>query len=542
MNNYRLYYKKLSRWHDPEQVFPALYADKKYTFWLDNKDFSYMGIASKRIKYSISNHALSISDNNKTQKLRQNIFTYLQKELLSWKGVASVGAPSMREVPLGEIPVERPQPPLRRSQSPWGGSEDVGLGKRETGPLFNFTGGFVGYFGYEMKAECDCLSLRGGQSRRSNPVKNCKTQRDCHAHPLSGFARNDKKKPDAYLFFVDKFLAFDHQQKCLYLVALSENKKEADQWFSATTIKLSNLTSNFSTFDFRLSTFDSPLTFTPSQSRQQYIKNIRTCQKYLIQGDAYQICLTNQITANIKTDWLALYRTLRAANPAPFNAYINFGNFALLSSSPEQFLQVDKEGWVTGKPMKGTVRRGDTRKKDLRLAGRLGKTEKDYAENIMIVDLVRNDLGKICEFGSIKVTKPLEVQTYATVHQLVSTIKGKLRPETNIIDLLQAAFPGGSMTGTPKIAACGIIAELEKTPRGIYSGTFGFLSLNGTANLAMTIRTIIADKEKLSFGAGGAILTDSVPQEEYEEMLLKAQPLITSIVKTTGAKTFHLNF
>ena len=205
-------------------------------------------------------------------------------------------------------------------------------------------------------------------------------------------------------------------------------------------------------------------------------------------------------------------------------------------------MQVDKEGWVTGKPMKGTVRRGDTRKKDLRLAGRLGKTEKDYAENIMIVDLVRNDLGKICEFGSIKVTKPLEVQTYATVHQLVSTIKGKLRPETNIIDLLQAAFPGGSMTGTPKIAACGIIAELEKTPRGIYSGTFGFLSLNGTANLAMTIRTIIADKEKLSFGAGGAILTDSVPQEEYEEMLLKAQPLITSIVKTTGAKTFHLNF
>ncbi len=486
MKNYRLYYKKLT-WHDPEKVFLSLYGDKKYTFWLDNNqlarrslgeggspanNYSYMGIASKRIKYSISNHTLNISNNGKIQKLHQNIFTYLQKELLNWKGVAL--------------------------QS-----------------LFDFTGGYVGYFDYEM-----------GESLLKNPQIS-KTL----------FIKEDKGDlPNSYFFFVDKFLAFDHSQKCLYLVALSEDKNEAQSWFSATEhqlLKINVIARRLKPTKQSLST-TTCVTFIPSQSRRQYLKNIRTCQKHLSAGNAYQICLTNQITVNTKTNWLTLFRTLRATNPAPASAYINLGNFALISSSPEQFLQVDKKGWVTSKPMKGTIKRGQTMKKDKLLAKNLGKTKKDYAENIMIVDLVRNDLGKVCVVGSIKVTKPLEVQTYTNVHQLVSTIKGKLRPNATVIDLLEASFPGGSMTGTPKIAACEIIKELEKTPRGIYSGAFGFLSLNGTANLAMTIRTIIAAKNNLSFGTGGAILTDSIPQEEYNEMLLKAQPLMEAIIKSTG--------
>ena len=511
MHNYRLYYEKLT-WHDPEKVFLSLYGNKKYTFWLDNNstnqspgnNYSYMGITNKTIKYSISNHTLSISNNSNPptggQKLHQNIFTYLQKELLSWKGVASAGEP-------------------RRAPAANKVSEDVGRGKRETGPLFDFTGGFVGYFGYEIGKD-----VPPGTSQF----------------------------PDAYLFFIDKFLAFDHSQKSLYLVALSKEKNRAEQWFSTTKNQLSRLLHKKQIKQYNNLTIQQfnntmPL-FTFSRSRRQYLKDIRTCQKYLAAGDAYQICLTNQITVNTKTNWpqprstwLTLFRTLRKTNPAPASAYINFGNFALLSSSPEQFLHVDKNGWVTSKPMKGTIQRGETRKKDLRLARRLGKSKKDYAENIMIVDLVRNDLGKACVIGSIKVTKPLEVQTYATVHQLISTIKGKLRPESTIIDLLEASFPGGSMTGAPKIAACKIIKELEKTPRGIYSGTFGFLGLNGTANLAMTIRTIIATKDNLSFGSGGAILSDSKPQEEYNEMLLKAQPLMVAITKTVGAKTFRLN-
>ncbi len=492
MQNYRLYYKKLP-WYDPEQAFLALYGDKKYTFWLDNNQlgrrslgeggspsnqYSYMGIANKRIKYSISNHTLSISKENKTQKLHQSILTYLIYQIPNTK----------YQIP--NIP-------------------------------FNFAGGFVGYFGYEMKTEC------------------CVPPITYHLSTITS------KLPDSYLFFVDKFLAFDHSQKCLYLAAISENKKEALRWFSQTESHLEGgRLKRSGTMPVRLwrNSFQvNSLTFTPARSRRQYLKDIRTCQKYLAAGDAYQICLTNQITTNIKTNWFALYQTLRHINPSPLSAYINFGDFALLSSSPEQFLQVDKKNWVTSKPMKGTIRRSGTREKDLRLAMRLGKSEKDYAENIMIVDLVRNDLGKVCEIGSIKVIRPLEVQTYATVHQLISTIKGKLRPGVTIVDLLKASFPGGSMTGAPKTAACEIIAGLEKTPRGIYSGTFGFLSLNGAANLAMTIRTIIAAKDNLSFGTGGAILSDSIPKEEYSEMLLKAQPLITSIVKTTGAKTFRLS-
>jgi para-aminobenzoate synthetase len=432
----------------------------------------------------------------------------------------------MRVVPLGEIPVERLDSPI--------GEEAVGLGKRETGPLldwttppFNFTGGYVGYFGYEVGRDIQGATLRKDAPKITSP--------------------------DSYLFFIDKFLAFDHRQKYLYLTCLSEDKKEALHWFSEINMSLRGRSearppasearqgrASLIPTKQSLSTTTN-VTFTPSRSRQQYLKDIHACQKYLTAGDAYQICLTNQITTNIKTDWIKLFLALRRTNPAPGSAYINFGNFALISSSPEQFLHVDKKGWVTSKPMKGTARRGETIEKDELLAENLGKNEKDYAENIMIVDLIRNDLGKICVIGSIKVTKTLEVQTYATVHQLVSTIKGKLQPGATIIDLLEASFPGGSMTGVPKIAACEIIAKLEKTPREIYSGTFGFLSLNGTANLSMTIRTIIATKDNLSFGTGGAILTDSIPQEEYNEMLLKAQALIEAILKTTGAKTFHLN-
>lgn len=479
MNPYHLYYKKLPNWHDPEQVFLALYAGKKYTFWLDNKDYSYMGTASKRIKYTISNNTISISNNNNPptdgRKLHQNIFTYLQKKL------------SPITYPLSPIHYHLP---------------------------FDFTGGFVGYFGYELGRD-----IQGATPRRDVPKVT---------------------SPDSYLFFVNKFIVFDHRQKCLYLACLSKNKNKAMNWLSTTNSRLSTPISHLSPVTCHLSP-DKPLAFTLSRSRRQYLKDVLTCQKHLTAGDAYQICLTNQITANIKTNWLTLFRTLRATNPAPFSAYINFGNFALISSSPEQFFTLDKKRVVTSKPMKGTVQRGDSPEKDLRLAQYLGKTKKDYAENIMIVDLVRSDLGKVCEIGSIKVTKPLEVQTYTTVHQLVSTIKGKLRPGTTIIDLLEAAFPGGSMTGAPKIAACEIIAELEKAPRGIYSGAFGFLSLNGTANLAMTIRTIIATKNQLSFGTGGAILADSIPQEEYNEMLLKAQPLMVAIAKTTGAKTFRLS-
>lgn len=481
-------------WHDPEQVFLSLFANKKYTFWLDNNKtennknhYSYMGWVdgklNKKIKYTISNHTLTITKNNKTKKLRKNIFDYLKEELAKWQGIAT------------DLPCD-------------------------------FIGGFVGYLGYEMQTEC----------ATQVPLK----------YDVKQFYK--AQFPDAYFFFIDKFLAFDHKNKYLYLVTLSKNKEEASHWLSATKNLLSNQSSPSPLKKSWLPEgrrqkevlYSKELTFTLTRNHQQYLKDIRTCQKYLIRGDAYQICLTNQITAKIKTNWLELFRVLRKTNPAPFSAYMNFGDFALLSSSPEQFLKISRKGDVIAKPMKGTVKRGKTPKEDKQLAQNLGQTKKDYAENIMIVDLVRNDLGKVCVIGSVKVTMPLAVETYATVHQLVSTITGKLRTGVTAIDLIQACFPGGSMTGAPKLRTMKIISEIEKEPRGIYSGTFGFLSLNGTANFAMTIRTIIATKNKLSFGTGGAILTDSIPQKEYNEIILKAEALMRTIAKTTEAKNYKI--
>lgn len=466
MHHHRIYYEQI-HWHDPEQVFPALFSGKKYTFWLEGKKYSYMGSSVKRIKYNTSNHSLRISNNSKSKEINTDIFTYLKKELINT-------APFSSSYPFG------------------------------------FTGGYIGCLSYETRRD-----RLHNTSRRGLPTGT----------------------PDAHFLFVDKFLAFDHTNKTLYLVSVSLNNREARTWFSTVKKQLTNLpikphhippgkTKN--------------ITFTISKDHKQYLKDINTCKKYLIKGHAYQICLTNQISAKLNVNRLSLYLTLRQTNPAPYNAYINFGDFALLSSSPELFLQVDNKRNIISQPMKGTLPRGKTPQEDKKLRNRLGKTLKDYAENIMIVDLVRNDLGRVCEFGSIKVAKPLTVKTYATVHQLVSTIKGKLKKNITAIDALRSAFPGGSMTGTPKIRAMEIISKIEKQSRGIYSGTFGYLSLNGTANLAMTIRTIIASKNKLTFGTGGAILMDSIPEDEYNEMILKSKALISAIMKTTGAKTYKI--
>lgn len=457
----KIIYEKLP-WHNPEQTFLTLFANNKYSFWLDNNNsntrqqYSYMGTASKTIKYTLSNHTLSITNNinpdsigDKTQKLHKDIFAYLKEKLIN-------PAPFSSSYP------------------------------------FDFTGGYVGCLSYET---------------------------------------------DAHFLFIENFLAFDHLNKTLYLVSISKNKETALTWFSSTKKLLTNSPDKIPHIPPRKT---KNISFTISKNHKQYLKDIRICKKYLAKGHAYQICLTNQVTIKTKIDWLDLYLTLRQTNPSPFNAYINFGDFALLSSSPEQFLKLDKNGMIFSKPMKGTARRGATPEEDNKLSLNLGKTPKDYAENIMIVDLVRSDLGKVCEIGSIKVENPLSVETYTTVHQLVSTIKGKLKKGLTSVDAIMAAFPGGSMTGAPKIRAMEILNELEKTPRGIYSGCFGFLSLNGAANLAMTIRTIIATKDNLSFGTGGAILADSIAHDEYHEMLLKSKAMIEAIMKTAGAKSYKI--
>ncbi|MFC5501885.1 anthranilate synthase component I family protein [Lysinimonas soli] len=264
-------------------------------------------------------------------------------------------------------------------------------------------------------------------------------------------------------------------------------------------------------------------------SDARYLANVAACQRAIHDGEAYQLCLTTEAEVEGAFDPLGVYLALRASSVTHHGALIRIGGVSLLSASPERFLDIDPSGVVTTRPIKGTRPRGSAAAADAALAAELRASEKERAENLMIVDLMRNDLARVCELGSVAVTELLEVESYPHVHQLVSTVRGQLAAGRRPIDAIEACFPAGSMTGAPKIRATQLLDELEGRARGLYAGAFGYVGLDGRVDLAMSIRSIVLDPRGATVGTGGGITALSVPEEELAEAKLKAAALLAAL-------------
>jgi aminodeoxychorismate synthase component I len=329
---------------------------------------------------------------------------------------------------------------------------------------------------------------------------------------------------------VDRAIVLDHQKLTAWFIGVFESEADFNSWRDAALLRLALIGGEGATYRHanRVELIDSSLVHS-LHSDSEYLGLIEKAKEAIARGDAYQLCLTNQLTIEIEVDPFAVYLRLRETNPAPYMSYLKLGSTSVVSSSPEQFLRVSNSGVVYSKPIKGTRPRSADAELDKQLAEELRSNEKERAENLMIVDLMRNDLGQVSEPSDVVVAKLFEVESYATVHQLVSTITAVLKPGLDVFDAVKAAFPAGSMTGAPKQSAMSILSELEGAPRGIYSGCFGYVSLTGAADLAMTIRTIVFEEGKATIGIGGGITIDSDPEAELMETKLKARALLMAL-------------
>lgn len=458
----------LEREVDAETVYVGLYGNSSHSFWLDSNRcerglarFSYLGDASgplsEVLSYSVTDDAVVVDSSDGVQSLVEgNIFDVLSRR-------------------LAESRVELDVP-------------------------FDFNGGYVGYFGYEMKKHCGFVN------------------------------RHKAETPDAKWMRADRLVVVDHVEHRTYLVALcrpgAESVAEADAWLARTASAVDALekAGPVPAEPGPSPDVDVPASFV--RDRETYLADIAECHRQLRAGESYEICLTNMLRTAVPGDDLAFYLRMRRTNPAPYSAFLRFGELRILSSSPERFLRIDRHHMVESKPIKGTAARSEDPATDESRRLELTRSAKTRAENLMIVDLVRNDLGQVCEVGSVHVPKFMTTESYATVHQLVSTIRGRLRSAVSAIDCVKASFPGGSMTGAPKLRTVEITDQLESEARGVYSGALGYFGYNGSADLSIVIRTAVFWRDVVLIGAGGAIVLDSDPVDEYEEMLLKARAVL----------------
>jgi para-aminobenzoate synthetase component 1 len=354
-----------------------------------------------------------------------------------------------------------------------------------------FVGGAIGYFGYDLARRIE---------------------------KLPSHARDIEAIPDMAVGIYDWAVVVDHAQRASWLVSAGRDVQTDASW--------DELFARFN--DTPLATKRNPFQVGPVSCNftlDRYRQAFSCIQRYIRAGDCYQVNLAQRFEAKVSGDhWLG-YQTLRRLNPAPYSAYLNMPGARILSSSPERFLEV-RQGRVETKPIKGTRPRAAAPEADSALARELRDSIKDRAENLMIVDLLRNDLGKVCTPGSVSVPRLFEIESFATVHHLVSTVTGRLDDDIDAVGLLRAAFPGGSITGAPKLRAMEIIEELEPSRRGMYCGAVGWLGFNGDMDTNIAIRTMVSSNHSLRFWAGGGLVADSRADDEYQECLDKASAML----------------
>ena len=348
-------------------------------------------------------------------------------------------------------------------------------------------------------------------------------------------ARHRPATPDAVWLFTDRAAVIDHVTGDIHLMSLvdeSTNRDPVDRHPNATWLDTAEQALAAAGPSLRpvvpTSWMQPPVT--PRHDATTYQDLVRECQRQIFEGESYEICLTNEFVVEADVDPWSTYVRLRERNPAPHASFLRLGpELAVLSSSPERFLQVSGTGVVEAKPIKGTRPRGATPAEDAAIKAELASNEKDRAENIMIVDLMRNDLQRSCDVGSVHVPVLLGVESYASVHQLVTTVRGQLRDDVSAAEAVRRAFPGGSMTGAPKRRTMEIIEQLEEGARGVYSGVIGMFSLTGAVDLSIVIRTMVLQDGRITIGTGGAVTALSDPREEHEETLTKARALLDVI-------------
>ncbi|MGM0833147.1 MAG: aminodeoxychorismate synthase component I [Pseudomonadota bacterium] len=351
-----------------------------------------------------------------------------------------------------------------------------------------FLGGLMGYWSYDL-----------GRNHLAIPSR----------HP------SVTQLPLARLGLYDWCITIDHQTQTAWLVACATRQQQVLEWLACPPSTTGE--------DFILTQ-----PFQAELSQADYTKRFNAVQRYIRAGDCYQINLAQRFTARYQGDEWQAYLRLRKATPTPFSGFMAWKNQAVLSLSPERFLQC-REGVVETRPIKGTRPRGQTPEEDQTLAEQLLNSTKDRAENVMIVDLLRNDLGRVCAPGSIRVPQLCQLESYPNVHHLVSVVQGQLAKHRSPLSLLTAAFPGGSITGAPKIRAMQIIDELEPCQRSVYCGSLGYIDIRGSMDTSIAIRTMVADAGTLHVWGGGGLVADSKAEEEYTETLDKIRHLISAL-------------